>query len=273
MSYNALEESTDNGTPHLLLEFRNSAIGNVYYTSGSERVTFLGNVYQPMPVKFSNMKATKEVQTSEMTLTLPRNHEFPESLSTPFARSTTNVIIRRRHVTDTVDDFAVVWRGRVTSVSNAEAETEVLCENFKTILKRLGNTAKYQKLCRHSLYSFMCGVSYSATRVLAEVTGVVDYYTYDIPSAAGQTDGYYKGGILERGGVFGYIISHIGSRIVLLSPMDNIVVGNNVYLAPGCDLRISTCRTKFNNKNRHGGFPTTPAASPFGGTNIFSTGG
>lgn len=272
MAYEDYEQSIDGGKPVLLFEFARAGKTSIRYTSATTSQTLLGQTYTPAPIRISGIRTTKEVQAGEVTITVPRNMDFPIDISGPYAQTPLSVIIRRKHRGDG-DSFSPLWRGRVVATNHKDAETSIVCENLRNVLRRLGNFSKYQRLCRHGLYSFMCGVSYTAKRVAGEVTAVDDAFTVRVDSASLQSDGYYKGGVLEFDGLFGFIISHVGNVIRVIQPIEGLIVGSPVHIAPGCDLRIQTCRTKFDNKARHGGFALTPVSSPFGGTNIFSTGG
>lgn len=276
MSYATYEESTSNGDPVVLFEFTNLKFGTLYYTNASRAITVREGTpqevtYQPCPIRFGNVKSTKDVQTSELTLTFPKNHEFPAEMRKPYSQSRTMVVVRRAHRKE-INDQLVYWRGRVVNVTTKPDNSEILCENMQTILKRLGNTQKYQKLCRHGLYSMMCGIQYAAMQTPGTVSHRVNGFTYRVPEAALVPTGYFKGGILDHGGELGFIVSHIGDTITVLIPMEDVQVGDAISVAPGCSLSIATCHEKFNNRLRHGGFPATPSKSPHGGTNVFSAG-
>jgi len=60
---------------------------------------------------------------------------------------------------NSLEDFIVYWKGRVVSASWPDAAMAKLsCESVFTALKRPGLRAKYQRMCRHALYSPQCGV-------------------------------------------------------------------------------------------------------------------
>lgn len=269
MAYADYEVSTANGDPVVLIEFTNLKFGTVYYTNATRALVVGGNTYQPAPIRFSNVKSTKDVQTSELTLTFPRDHELPAAIRGPYSQTRTMLVVRRIHRKD-LSSSIVYWRGRVVNVTTKSDNAEVLCENMQTILKRVGNTPKYQKLCRHGLYSIMCGLDYEDWQTAGVVTEVINSFTYRVDVASLRASGYYKGGIFNNSGEMGFIVSHVGNVLTMLIPLEDVEVGTPVTLAPGCSLRISTCRTKFNNLLRHGGFPATPSKTPHEGTNIFS---
>lgn len=273
MPYEDFEESEYGGEPVYLLRFENNKYGIKLYCNAVRQITIGADVYLPLPVTISNIKSTKDIQTSEVTVSIPRNHELSSMLNGPFNNLNTNLTVWRAHRKD-LSDSIVSWRGRVVSTTTSSDKTDITCENLHTILKKQGNIAKYQKLCRHSLYSAepRCGVSYDAFKVAGLITGYSGGFSFDVDTASAQPDGYYKGGILDAGGNLGFIISHVGTTLILITPLDGIDIGDSVFIAPGCDLAIKTCDKKFNNKHRHGGFVATPRTTPHGGTNIFSAG-
>ena len=104
-----------------------------------------------------------------------------------------------------------------------------------------------------------------------------------IPEAAGHPDGWFRGGVLRFGTQLGFIIGQVGAVITLSRPIPELAAalaepqidtdtGNPlpvlVDIAPGCDLRASTCAAKFGNLANFGGFPEIPGRNPFGGSSI-----
>ena len=104
-----------------------------------------------------------------------------------------------------------------------------------------------------------------------------------IPAAAGEADGWYRGGVLRFGLQLGFITGHAGAMIALSRPMPELAAALAapeldaesgdplpvmVDLAPGCDLRPATCADKFGNLANFGGFPEIPGRNPLGGGSI-----
>ena len=271
MSYDHYETSTDDGAPVLLFHFIKAGKTDVYATNATQPITSGGQTYLPFPIRISNVRSTKDVQTSELTLTFPRDHPFLEDLRSPYQKRLMRLVMRRAHRPDP-EDSIIYWRGRIIGVTSKGSGCEVQCENLQTTMKRLGNTAKYQKLCRHVLYGDQCGVSYDAKKVAGTIGAVETTSSFNVAVAGDQITGYYKGGILEHNGNHYFIVRHINRTLTILHPVEDMQQGDPVFIAPGCDLTIATCHARFANEKNHGGFPFTPTKTPYGGNSIYRIG-
>jgi uncharacterized phage protein (TIGR02218 family) len=62
------------------------------------------------------------------------------------------------------------------------------------------------------------------------------------------------------------ILSNVDDVITVFFPFSNLSVGDIVELSVGCDHSFTTCRSKFSNGRRFGGFPYIPKDNPFEGS-------
>ncbi|PJF07754.1 hypothetical protein CUR21_18465 [Pseudorhodobacter sp. MZDSW-24AT] len=149
-------------------------------------------------------------------------------------------------------------------------------------LRRAGVRAKYQRLCRHALYGRGCGLDIGFHWQTGTVTAASGN-ALTILEAAGQPDGWFRGGVLRFGAQLGFITDHIGTTLTLSRPMPefaaalatpevNPETGDPIPLvadiASGCELRAATCTAKFGNLANFGGFPEIPGRNSFGGSSI-----
>lgn len=279
MTYLVDEQSTQDGVPVFLVMFSRGS-ENYYYTNNTRDIFYgdgavlglTGPVnFQAMPIRVGAVKSGKELPTASLDFTFPVTNDFALSFIEPYVRDLTFVILWRAHKSD-YNDLAVYWRGRVVAgVLEKDQKIKLACENFMSRTKRIGLRAKYQKSCRHVLYGPECGVSYDTIKEAITITAVSS--TGQLTIANDKADGYYRGGILQIGTLFGFITYHVGNQMRLHTPMANAIAGATGFIAPGCDLSIQTCESKFNNRLRHGGFPFIPAKSPYGGADIYVIGG
>jgi len=65
------------------------------------------------------------------------------------------------------------------------------------------------------------------------------------------------------------ILSHVGDTVTLTAAILGLAPGSTVTAFAGCDHTISTCDSKFNNRENFGGFPYFPSINPFAGGPIF----
>ena len=66
------------------------------------------------------------------------------------------------------------------------------------------------------------------------------------------------------GGIRRAVISHSFGNLTLATPLlEPLPPGARVSLYAGCDKGLNTCKDKFANFNRYGGFPFIPIKNPF----------
>jgi uncharacterized phage protein (TIGR02218 family) len=174
------------------------------------------------------------------------------------------------------------WKGRIVGAEVEGARILLTCESVFSTLRRAGVRAKYQRLCRHALYGRGCGLDIALSWLSGPVTAVSGN-AVTIPDAAGQPDGWFRGGVLRYGAQLGFITGHAGALLTLSRPVPEIAAalaspeidtdtGDTLPImadiTPGCDLRASTCAAKFGNLPNFGGFPEIPGRNPFGGGSI-----
>ena len=182
--------------------------------------------------------------------------------------------IFRGHIND--NDFIVYWKGRVSGSKAGGHSVSLNCESIFTSLRRPGLRARYQRTCRHALYSSNCGVNLETHGREMRLLHIAST-NCNIPDASEFIDGYFTGGMIKApDNSLRLISNHTGASITLSRPIISLETGfvNSGYggvrviLYPGCDRLKSTCIDKFNNVENHGGFPFIPIKNPFGGSSI-----
>lgn len=267
MSYAAVEVSTSDGQPIELYVFQ-QALKTWYYTTGPDVITRTGIDYEPATITRSAISQSNETSGSAISLTFPRDHDFARQFLGFAPDLVTTLTIFRGHATDTSAEFLVFWKGRVISGTGNGPTIDLACESVFTSLQRTGLRARYQRQCRHALYSPSCTLNmdtYKVTGVVQSVnTGLVT-----CTQAAALPNGWFTGGILRlASGATRFIISHSGAQLQLSRPFAEDIGGQTIDIFPGCDHLKSTCISKFNNLLNFGGFPYIPSINPFGGTSI-----
>lgn len=267
MSYLDLELSQQDGDPVELFEFRQ---GSEFwrYTSASVDLTKTGQNFVAESVKRSQIKQTDDMSKGGLSLTFPRTNLFASAFLSNAPEGVTTVTVWKKHFSDSVEDYIAYWKGRVLKASASVAEITIDCESVFTSLKRPGLRARYERGCRHGLYSAACTLSMSGFQLIADVIGE-DVATLTIAAAASYPDGNFTGGVItDPNGVHRLIVSHTGEIVKTSKPFPSSINGQEVKLYPGCDKLKSTCITKFNNLDNFGGFPYIPYINPFGGKSV-----
>lgn len=252
------------------------------YTSGDTPVTYLGDVYEPVPIGRSGIEQTQDINKNDLQIKFARDNPMALLHLQYALDSVISVTVFQR---DEEGCFFVFWKGRTTGARGAGSEVTLVCESVFTSLRRPGLRARYQKTCRHALYSRGCMLDPEDFAVVAPVTAAAGNVV-TVPAAALQLDGWYLGGMLRaEDGSLRLITAHAGSQLTLSRPIEILITavpaagyglsygqwyGGEVVVKiyPGCDRVRATCESKFDNLDNFGGFPWIPTKNPFGGSSI-----
>jgi hypothetical protein len=168
----------------------------------------------------------------------------------------------------------VIWKGRLAGLKPQLSIIKFTFESVFTSLRRPGLRARFQRTCRHALYSArgctLNKASFALVRQATAISGLV----VTIPAAAGDPAGDYFTGILEAAdGTMRFITVHAGAAITIsraIPSLTTALAGGpvNVTLYPGCDRSHTRCQTRFNNLANQGGFRFIPIRNPYDGGSI-----
>ena len=139
-------------------------------------------------------------------------------------------------------------------------------------MKREGLRLRWSGPCWKPLYSAACGVNrdaesggvplYRTDAVLASVSS--DGLTLTAPELASRADGFFTAGTVEVAGQRRTVLSHVGSSLVLMSPIGSLSPGAPVVAYKGCNHGTGAggC-LDFNNRRRFGGTPNVKKKNIF----------
>lgn len=251
-----------------------------YYTSADRDIVYSGNTYTAIPLSRAAPQSSQDITKADMELHMTFDCPLAQNFLTRLDNNVTLLTVFRWN--PGTSSYDVFWKGRVSSHAVKGYELSLSCESIYTSLRRPGLRARYQKNCRHSLYSQGCGVvkaNYAVTDIMTSYSNL----QLVIAAAANEVDGWYNGGMVYLpDGSYRYILSHTGNTLSLLSSADivnNLAVGygnsygkfygNMVFtIYPGCGKNTDDCLNKFNNLDNYGGFPYIPTTNPMGGNSI-----
>jgi len=272
VSYATIDISVQDGTPEYRLLFQQGAT-SYRYTSRPEIVSDGINTWLPAAITPSEVTQSGEMAKDPVTMRMPRDNALAQSFINGAPDDITLVTIYRSHIGDNV--VQTYWKGRVAGFSISGDEAEIVCENVFTSLRRAGLSARYQKGCRHALYSTGCGMvlaNFAVDATVSAVSGLDVTFTLnnDSNGAVVVADGYFTYGILQSADGMRYISNHVTGTLTLMQASNSLttaVLGGPqpVTLYPGCSKTIADCRDKFNNLINFGGFPWLPNKNPFSG--------
>lgn len=240
---------------------------NYYYTSAERAVTINGQVYQPVAVSRSRVKAgTQEDDSLSLDLVLPFNVDVVIDYAYSQTPPKLELEVYRQQQGD-VDAWTLYWKGIVRGFSVEDRKATIKVPSiFSLALQGEVPNVYYQVPCNHVLYSSRCGVSRGANTVTRTVTSVSPTLL-NVSSAPG-TDGQFAAGeiVNTRNGERRLILANSLDAITIGYPFVDIQEGDEVQLSKGCDHSLAVCKTIFNNVINHGGFKYIPADNPFDGS-------
>jgi len=229
------------------------------YTSWSEDLTFLGEVYETAPLKRSGLSLDHELSAVRLSLQAPILDAFSRYIANQPIEPTSVTIYRA--LSDDLTQYAILFAGYVMTVSVKDRVARAECEANSAILDLSWPRFMYQSYCNHDLFDSGCALGDGAFLV----QGAVTISGSDLTSAILGTfaDGYFIGGRAAYGDDERMITNHVGSTVTLQVPFDDRVeAGTVVDFYPGCDGSPDTCRDTFNNFTNFLGFPYIPSSNP-----------
>lgn len=282
MAYADQEASIQDGAPYFLYEFVTS--NTTYrFVDYPETVVWNSENWLPLAIKHTEVKQSNELSKNAMTVTIPIDDSDFASIFLGWAPDhAVSFTLRRGHFGSS--DTLVYWKGRVASHNLKGENIELKCESIFTSMRRPGIRARYQRNCRHAVYSAGCGLDKDNFATPVRITALTNL-TITAIGASAESDGWFLGGAIEfPDGSFRMVTAHTGNTIVISRASRYLIEafggsgygysygsyygGLNAILYPGCDRTLTTCKTKFNNIVNQGGFKWIPTKNPMGGSSI-----
>jgi uncharacterized phage protein (TIGR02218 family) len=262
--YDDADRALQGAAPSELFRFSGGA--EAAYASGQRSVTWLGVQYLADWILHSELEQSDELNKQELEITLRATSPVAQAYIQDIPAVSVNVRVFR--FIAGVDDYRLVWSGRVTRpvFSSENDECVLYCEPIFTMLRRAGLRRNYQLICPYSLYDGRCRAVRTAYTRTREVTAVqAGRLTL---GGGGTGSGYYAGGILRFGARYRLIIADTGGQIRLAGGVPGLAPGAMVDVSAGCDKSLATCVSKFANSLNFGGFPYIPEKNPFTGDSM-----
>lgn len=282
MTYQAKEASLESGQPLYFYEFATST-DTYRFTDSPEDITSQGQLWFSLAITHSEVKSSSEVSKNSLKISfLMATEAFQAQFIGWSPDKLMTFTLFRGHVGEA--EVLTYWKGRLSAVQLDDDTVTITCESIFTSLKRAGVSPRFQRNCRHNLYSTKCGIvreDYALVSLVSSISELV----LTVDEASTESDGYFTGGYIQFGdGTSRQIIAHAGDQItinrasrILSETFTSSGYGNGyglhmggfyVTLYPGCDRTLATCKDKFNNLLNQGGFKWIPNKNPFGGSSI-----
>lgn len=273
MSSDNREKSWEQGAPVEYYDFIRETTHWRYNTSDREQ-ELNGEVYLPLNISRERIQHGVERNKLALAVNLPRTAEVADNWH-PYPTSVpVGLTIYSGHIGE--DDAFVVWIGRVISPKFTPSELNLTCEPSTTLSRKSGQAQCWQRGCMHVLYKQGDGLC-NALRENFGVAGTLTAATNStVKSAtfAGFEDGRLAGGYLEWVTDTGTverrsINSHLADSIELFYGANDLAVGTEFTVYPGCKHTWNDCEGYFENGVNYGGDLYAPERSPFNGNPVY----
>lgn len=227
------------------------------YTLGARRVVYDGETYAASALSFEELNYSADIRKDDLTLDgFPLSDAATQAL---IAAGRTPLDLQLFRSFEGAAEVVVAYQGRLSNLKFRRRSVSLVFSSWAEDLTRRSPGAVAQRQCPWRLYSAECGVV-RASFESSETASAYDDAVVSVAGAAGEPDGYFTGGILTFGGEERTIEKHLGAALTLSAGFtalaDAIVSAGSVpvTLAAGCDKSATTCRDRFDNIARHGGF-------------------
>ncbi len=284
MTYQALDESVQDGQPIELYRFSNNE--EIFtLTSGQEAVVFDSETYTPSPISRTAPLVSSIEAPSSIELNMPATEPIALRYITTVPASLDSLTIFRFHSTDGgTPEVIVLLSGVVASVTFKGSRAKITIDRGTARLDQTIPKQSSRGNCNHIHYDARCKVSIGSFSLDGEVSAITDGgFTFNINFGADEVNAtglqfsaqmtsdptYFNVGHFERGSFEFRMLQSITdlgtnvAQVTLLVPFQILAVSTPLRLAAGCDHSLSTCNDKFANVENYGGFPYVPLINPF----------
>lgn len=262
---NQIDSTTQSGDPVELYKF-NQGAEDWLMCNAPHDVLFLTRIYIASAIKRSTIDNTEDNFKSVVTLEFALDNQFAAQFLGFTPDLSTTVDIYRVSSSDPDSDNAIIWKGRVMDANTSQGIISLECEPIHTSMQTIGLRARYERGCRHLLYSRGCGVKQEFNSTKATVIEMPSANTIVLDYT--PANGTYAAGMIELSTyAMRYITAQTGNSFTVTRPFhaNNLAVGDEVTVYPGCDQTKETCNSKFNNILNFGGWSYIPTNNPFQG--------
>ena len=260
-----------------------------YYTSFEADVISQNNTHRHFQITHGALKASMKFESQECDIKAAYEADHPLTLflPTPNGRPI-NVEIKQCYFSDP-NTTITLFVGSVRTVDDNGTHIQAKCDSYLSVLRKkippmlIKADCPYQVYEPHTCRANVWAFSYTG-RIMA-IDNTAQPPTVDVqlrgPNGFGTTElagngllpNWFREGWIETGKRLDYELRTILLsaqvvlnivRLTLNAPLVNAVagVGQEVWLAPGCDGKVATCKLKFGNFENFGGFVDLPTENP-----------
>jgi len=267
MSYRDYENSVSKAAPIECYLFIGS-FAEYRYTSADVEVTLNGRTYLPAAITRDTLRAgTQEDDQLALELTMPYDTRVVRDYAYSDSPPSLMLEVHRVHRGSDFDTESILmWKGEVTSFTVEGRLAKMVTPSiFSRALQGDVPSIYWQGPCNHLLFDTGCGLN---RNTYLQVTNLVTVAGTDLEVVdQGFADDYLIGGemVNNRTGERRMIVANDANLIKVRVRFADARPSDQVQLTAGCNHSFDTCKTKFSNGLRFGGYPFIPTDNPFEG--------
>lgn len=248
---------------------------NFLFTDHDVKIISGDLTYEPVYINRNSIKGSNDQARSEVEITVGNNNVISKLFRIFLPSDTITLIIKECHVSEPENTINLFY-GEVVGCEINDDESTLTALPINVLLNTKSARQTYQSLCNHILYKDGCNLNidnykFSATVInLSSANSVIELSrTINFSTVDTINDNYLRSGIIiTSAGEYKTIIEVIsqsdsGGSIKVLTALNDIKIGDVVFLAPGCNRSSNHCKNKFNNFNNYRGFEFVPNRNPF----------
>lgn len=248
-------------------------LNNVYlYTNHDVDVISNGLTYKAIRISRSNILSTVSNDKAQVTVSVSKDLEVINYFRDNLPYSTMTVSINEIPDTSNPNVFIPRFFGEVSGCERELNIATLTCVPLSILLNTRITRRTYQSNCNNFLYRGKCGLNINDFRFISIVeeiknNGTTLKMSRIIPEGGDPVLYKLKAGIINKNNEYKMILSVNESEkeINLLTRLVDLNIGDEVFLAPGCDRTSNRCK-EFNNFDNFDGFEFVPNRNKFLGT-------
>ena len=237
-----------------------------FLTSHAQSITYGGDTYAPASISHDEVKRTMESSDESVKLTSGYDPAGPLAAYLPFPPSDRfEVTIWRFDLLQPAVAAVQEFQGYISTVKLVGRKLEATVQCPIDFMDRKVPTYFIGYLCNVRLYGPGCNLNQADWKTTGNIaalagTGIA------LAANPGKPQNYFAGGHLLVGAgltkELRTIMASNGVSLVLNYPLLKAVVGQGVFIYPGCAHNPNDCMNKFDNWDNYQGHPLVPYKNP-----------
>ena len=262
MTYKGMEEHNYMSAPIELYEFEVSGAFYRFTSSKSSYTNLSDQTFLPVLVRRTAIRKTGNLDRAMLKVDIELTNEIAEmfKVNTP----SIDIALRVYRTHEGAGEEICIYSGFVTGCDFESNRATLSVEPLVGLLNDNAVTKTYKTICNHNVYDEGCALNKADYERVVTVSAIGSNGLVLTLSGLNEAAGYYEDGLAEFGNTYRHISMHddVEGTITLISPFEDLAVGDQLKIYKGCSRTITACND-FNNFDRFFGFPLIPTKNIF----------